>query len=77
MSSSTQAGKENPYGISKKAGEDILFTYAQENKSKVMVYRLPNVFGKWCKPNYNSAIATFCYNIAREIPIQINDDLLK
>lgn len=75
MSSSTQAGKENPYGISKKAGEDILFTYAQENNSKVMIYRLPNVFGKWGKPNYNSAIATFCYNTAREIPIQINDGL--
>lgn len=73
MSSSIQAEKENPYGISKKAAEDILFTYSEKNKAEIMIYRLPNVFGKWCKPNYNSAIATFCHNIAREIPIHIND----
>ncbi|WP_077302649.1 capsular polysaccharide biosynthesis protein CapF [Virgibacillus pantothenticus] len=73
LSSSTQAKLSNPYGLSKKAGEDLLLNYAKETGAKVLIYRFPNVFGKWCKPNYNSAIATFCYNIARELPITVND----
>lgn len=73
MSSSTQAELDNPYGKSKKAGEDLLFNYGKETGSKVLVYRFPNVFGKWCRPNYNSAIATFCYNIARDLPISVSD----
>ena len=74
MASSTQAELDNPYGRSKKAAEDLLFAHAADRGNKVMVYRLPNVFGKWCRPNYNSAVATFCYNIARGLPIQINPD---
>jgi UDP-2-acetamido-2,6-beta-L-arabino-hexul-4-ose reductase len=73
LSSSIQAKLDNPYGISKKAGEDLLFEYGKETGSEVYVYRFPNVFGKWCRPNYNSAVATFCHNIANDIPIQIND----
>ncbi|MDT8860308.1 capsular polysaccharide biosynthesis protein CapF [Alkalihalobacillus sp. MEB130] len=73
ISSSIQANLENPYGISKKAGEDLLFQYSKETRAKVLVYRFPNVFGKWCKPNYNSAVVTFCHNIARELPITVND----
>jgi len=73
MSSSIQAELDNPYGKSKKAGEDLLFAYSKETGVKVLVYRLPNVFGKWCKPNYNSAVATFCYNIAHNLPITVND----
>jgi len=71
--SSTQALLENPYGKSKKAGEDSLFKYSNETGAKVLVYRLPNVFGKWCRPNYNSVVATFCHNIAHGLPITIND----
>lgn len=73
ISSSIQADLDNPYGISKKAGEDILLSYGKETGAKVYVYRFPNVFGKWCRPNYNSAVATFCYNIARNLPIHVND----
>ena len=73
ISSSIQAELENPYGESKKAGEDLLFSYGVETGAKVFVYRFPNVFGKWCRPNYNSAVATFCYNIANDLPIQVND----
>ena len=73
ISSSIQAKKDNPYGISKKAGEDLLFDYQEETGSKVYVYRLPNVFGKWCRPNYNSAVATFSHNIARGLPIKVDD----
>ncbi len=73
ISSSIQAALDNPYGISKKAGEDLLFSYAKETGAKALVYRLPNVFGKWCRPNYNSAVATFCNNIANDLPIQVND----
>ncbi|QFK73372.1 capsular polysaccharide biosynthesis protein CapF [Pradoshia sp. D12] len=73
MSSSIQARLSNPYGESKKAGEDILFDYAKETGAEVKIYRFPNVFGKWCRPNYNSAIATFCYNISRDLPITVND----
>lgn len=61
------------YGKSKKAGEELFFEYGNEAGASVLVYRFPNVFGKWCRPNYNSAVATFCYNIARDIPIQVND----
>ena len=72
-SSSIQAALENPYGISKKAGEDMMFAYGEETGAPVYIYRFPNVFGKWCRPNYNSAVATFCNNIANDLPIQVND----
>lgn len=73
LSSSIQAMLDNPYGISKKAGEDILIEYGRECDAKVLIYRFHNVFGKWCNPNYNSAVATFCYNTSRNIPITISD----
>lgn len=73
LSSSIQAEMGNPYGESKKAGEDLLFNYSEETGAKVLIYRFPNVFGKWCRPNYNSAIATFCHNIAHDLPIQVNN----
>ncbi len=73
ISSSTQAALDNPYGQSKKAGENLMFEYSKETGAKVLVYRFPNVFGKWCKPNYNSAVATFCHNIAHDLEIQVND----
>lgn len=73
ISSSIQAALDNPYGLSKKAGEDLMFSYSKETGAKVLVYRLPNVFGKWCRPNYNSAVATFCNNIANDLPITVND----
>lgn len=73
ISSSIQAALDNPYGQSKKAGEDLMFSYSKETGAKVYIYRFPNVFGKWCRPNYNSAVATFCNNIAHDLPIQIND----
>ena len=65
------AGSE--YGRSKKAGEELFFSYAAETGAKVLVYRFPNLFGKWCRPNYNSAVATFCHNIARDLPITVSD----
>ncbi len=71
--SSTQAGRDNPYGQSKRGAEEALFALAHSHQVPAHVFRLPNVFGKWCKPNYNSAVATFCYNIARGLPIQVND----
>lgn len=73
ITSSIQAERDNPYGVSKKAGEDLLFSYNKETGAKALVYRLSNIFGKWCRPNYNSAVATFCYNTARDLNIQIND----
>ena len=73
LSSSIQAELDNPYGRSKKAGEDLVFEYGKETGTKVLVYRLPNLFGKWCRPNYNSVIATFCHNIANDKPITVND----
>ena len=73
LSSSIQAELDNPYGKSKKAGEELIFQYGKANGVKVYVYRFPNVFGKWCRPNYNSAVATFCHNIARNLPIQVNE----
>jgi len=72
-SSSIQAAAENPYGDSKRAAEDELLAHAEKNGSPVYIYRLPNVFGKWARPNYNSAVATFCHNISQGLPIQIND----
>ena len=73
LASSIQAELDNPYGVSKKAGEDLLFDYGREVGAEVLVYRFPNVFGKWCRPNYNSAVATFCNNVANDLPIQVND----
>ena len=77
LSSSIQAtlvGRyDSDYGRSKKAGEELFFDYAKESGAKVLVYRFPNLFGKWCRPNYNSAVATFCNNIANDLPIQVND----
>ena len=73
FASSIQAERENPYGHSKRAAELAVEALAQETKNPVVIFRLPGVFGKWCKPNYNSVVATFCHNIARDLPIQIND----
>lgn len=77
LSSSVQAtliGRyDNDYGRSKKAGEELFFKYAEETGVKVLVYRFPNLFGKWCRPNYNSAAATFCHNTANDLPITVND----
>ena len=73
ISSSIQAELDNPYGKSKKAGEDLLINYSKETGAKVLIYRFPNVFGKWGRPNYNSAVATFCHNIAHDLPITVND----
>lgn len=73
ISSSIQAELDNPYGESKKAGEELLFSYGKETGNKVLIYRFPNVFGKWCRPNYNSAVATFCHNVAHGLPIKVND----
>ncbi|MDY0235317.1 MAG: capsular polysaccharide biosynthesis protein CapF [Gudongella sp.] len=73
ITSSIQAERDNPYGRSKKVGEDLLFNYSKETGVNVLIYRLANLFGKWSKPNYNSAVSTFCYNIARDIEIQVND----
>lgn len=73
LSSSIQASLDNPYGKSKKAGEDLFFEYGRQTGAKVLVYRFPNVFGKWCRPNYNSAVTTFCNNIANDLPITVND----
>ena len=73
MTSSIQAEKDNPYGRSKKAAEELLFDHNNITGTKVYIYRLPNVFGKWSKPNYNTVVATFCHNIARGLDIQIND----
>ena len=77
ISSSIQAtciGRyDSDYGRSKKAGEELVFSYGKETGAKVLVYRFPNLFGKWCRPNYNSAVATFCNNIANDLPITVND----
>lgn len=79
LSSSIQACLEgrysgSEYGLSKKAGEELVIKYGKETGSKVMIYRFPNIFGKWSRPNYNSAVATFCYNIGRDLPITVNDE---
>lgn len=73
ITSSTQADLDNAYGKSKRAAEEIVFEWQRESSSPVYIYRLPGVFGKWCKPNYNSVVATFCYNIANGLPITISD----
>ena len=73
FASSTQAVLDNPYGESKRAGEQLLREYGARTGAKTLIYRLPNVFGKWCRPNYNSAVATFCHNRANDLPIQVND----
>ena len=73
LSSSIQAALENPYGISKKAGEDLFFEYSKNEGVNVFIYRFTNLFGKWCRPNYNSAVATFCNNIANDLPITVNN----
>lgn len=73
FSSSAQAGLDNAYGRSKLAAEQALTAFSQKNSNPVAIYRLPGVFGKWCKPNYNSVVATFCHNKAHDLPIQIND----
>lgn len=78
LSSSQQASLtgrfgNSEYGRSKKAGEELFLDYQQETGAKVLIYRFPNLFGKWCRPNYNSAVATFCNNIANDLPIQVND----
>ena len=78
LSSSQQASLtgrfgNSEYGRSKKAGEELFFAYSEETGAKVMIYRFPNLFGKWCRPNYNSAVATFCNNIANDLPITVND----
>lgn len=78
LSSSQQASLtgrfgNSEYGRSKKAGEDLFLKYQDETEAKVLIYRFPNLFGKWCRPNYNSAVATFCNNIANDLPIQVND----
>ena len=78
ISSSQQASLagrfgNSEYGRSKKAGEELMFSYGEDTGAKVLVYRFPNIFGKWCRPNYNSAVATFCNNIANDLPIKVND----
>lgn len=74
ITSSIQAEKDNAYGLSKKAAEEAVFNWAKETNNKAYVFRLPNVFGKWSRPNYNSVVATFMNNIANNLPIQINDE---
>ena len=73
LASSIQAERDNPYGLSKRAGEQVLRDYGARTGAKTLIYRFPNVFGKWCRPNYNSAVATFCHNRANDLPIQVND----
>lgn len=73
LSSSAQAALDNPYGVSKRKAEDTLASFAERSGAPVRVFRLPGVFGKWCRPNYNSVVATFCYNIAHGLPITVSD----
>jgi UDP-2-acetamido-2,6-beta-L-arabino-hexul-4-ose reductase len=73
LSSSTQAALDNPYGLSKRRAEEVVFDFGRETGASVFVFRLPGVFGKWCRPNYNSVVATFCHNIAHSVPITISD----
>lgn len=73
MTSSIQAELDNPYGISKKFAEEAVLEYGKNTGAKVYIYRLPNVFGKWSRPNYNSVVSTWCHNIARDLPIQIDN----
>lgn len=73
ITSSIQAERDNPYGLSKKAGEDLIFQYSKDTGAKALVYRLTNLFGKWSRPNYNTVVATYCFNIARGLDIQVNN----
>jgi len=73
FSSSIQAELDNPYGVSKRQAEEVLLRFAEETGAKVVIFRMKNVFGKWCRPNYNSVVATFCHNIAHNLPISISD----
>lgn len=73
LSSSIQSSKDNPYGQSKKAGENAILAYGDDTGAETYVYRLPNLFGKWSRPNYNTVVATYCYNIARDLEIQVNN----
>ncbi len=73
LSSSIQAALDNPYGLSKRAAEEAVRAYGEKTGAPVFIYRLANVFGKWCRPNYNSAVATWCHNIARDLPIQVRE----
>ena len=73
LTSSIQAEQSNPYGASKALAEKAVGNYEEQTQAKVYIYRLPNVFGKWCRPNYNSVVATFCYNVANALPLTIND----
>lgn len=75
LASSTQAVLENPYGQSKRAAEEVVAGYARRSGAPAFIYRLTNVFGKWCRPNYNSVVATFCHNIARDLPITVSDPM--
>ncbi|MGO1468961.1 MAG: capsular polysaccharide biosynthesis protein CapF [Tissierella sp.] len=77
ITSSIQAERNNAYGKSKKAGEELLFEYSRETGARVLVYRLKNLFGKWSKPNYNTVVATFCYNISRGLEVQVNNEETK
>ncbi|MBQ8995418.1 MAG: NAD-dependent epimerase/dehydratase family protein [Oscillospiraceae bacterium] len=73
MTSSIQAALDNPYGVSKLDAENLVFSFSEKNHVPVYIWRMPNIFGKWCRPNYNSAVATFCYNIARDEEVFISD----
>ncbi|MBT4146368.1 MAG: NAD-dependent epimerase/dehydratase family protein, partial [Gammaproteobacteria bacterium] len=73
LASSIQAEQDNPYGQSKRVAEQVVEAFVTETGNHAVIFRLPGVFGKWCKPNYNSVVATFCHNIARNLPVQIND----
>nr|WP_294572364.1 NAD-dependent epimerase/dehydratase family protein [uncultured Romboutsia sp.] len=77
ITSSTHAVLDNDYGKSKKQSEDVLIKYSDECDAKVYIFRLPNLFGKWCRPNYNSAVATFCYNIAHDLDVWVNDPVIE
>lgn len=74
LASSIQASQKNPYGESKKAGEEAVKKYHEETGAEIYIYRFSNLFGKWCRPNYNSVVATFCYNIAHDLPIRVDDE---
>lgn len=73
LTSSAKAVDDTAYGVSKRAAEDVLLALAKRSGAPVAIFRLPNVFGKWCRPNYNSAVATFCHNVARDLPISVTD----
>ena len=77
VTSSIHAERDNPYGRSKLAGEELVRAYGERTGAKTLIYRLPNLFGKWCRPNYNSVVATFCHNIARDLPITVSDPAVK